>query len=115
MREGCKSSGASEARGSGARERRREGFPTGVSWRGEGGESDRWGPVDREMRERRSAREGVIQKGNVFPVKTRPTRGLDGPTGTISACGDGAAGGLAGPEAERAARLAGPKARKNGF
>jgi hypothetical protein len=28
------------------------------------------------------------------------------------ACGNGAAGGLAGPEAERAARLAGPKARK---
>jgi hypothetical protein len=33
----------------------------------------------------------------------------------ISACGDGAAGGLAGPEAERAARLAGLKARKNDF
>jgi hypothetical protein len=30
----------------------------------------------------------------------------------ISACGDGAAGGLAGPEAERAAGSAGPKARK---
>jgi hypothetical protein len=32
----------------------------------------------------------------------RPTRGLDGPTGMISARGDDAAGGLAGPEAERA-------------
>jgi hypothetical protein len=41
--------------------------------------------------------------------------GLDGPVGTISACGDDAAGGLAGPEAEQAARLAGPKARKNDF
>jgi hypothetical protein len=49
---------------------------------------------------------------NVFPAKTRPTRGLDGPVGTISSCGDGAAGGLAGPEAEQAARLAGPKIRK---
>jgi hypothetical protein len=27
------------------------------------GESNRWGPVDREMRERRPAREGVIRKG----------------------------------------------------
>jgi hypothetical protein len=50
MREGCKSLGASEARGSGVGERRR----------GEGGDSDRWGPVDRETRERRPAREGVI-------------------------------------------------------
>jgi hypothetical protein len=45
-------------------------------------------------------------------VKTRPTRGLDGPTGMILAYGDGAAGGLAGPEAERAVGSAGPKARK---
>jgi hypothetical protein len=48
MREGCKSSGASEARGSGT---------------GEGGESNRWGPVDRETRERRPAQEGVVRKG----------------------------------------------------
>jgi hypothetical protein len=40
---------------------------------------------------------------------------LDGPAGMISAYGDGAAGGLARPEAERAARLARPKARKNDF
>jgi hypothetical protein len=63
MREGCKSSGASEARGSGVGERRRGGFPIGVSRCGEGGESDRWGPVDRETRERRPAREDVIRKG----------------------------------------------------
>jgi hypothetical protein len=49
---------------------------------------------------------------NVFPVKTRPTRGLDGPAEMISACGDGAAGGLAGPEAKRAAGSAEPKIRK---
>jgi hypothetical protein len=55
------------------------------------------------------------KKENVFPAKTRPTRGLDGPTGTVSACRDGTAGGLAGPEAERATRLAGPKARKKEF
>jgi hypothetical protein len=55
------------------------------------------------------------KKENVFPAKTRLTRGLDDPAGTISAYGDGAAGGLAGPEAERAARLAGPKAGKKNF
>jgi hypothetical protein len=42
---------------------RRGGFLTGVGRHGEGGESDRWGPVDKEMRERRPAREGVIRKG----------------------------------------------------
>jgi hypothetical protein len=52
------------------------------------------------------------EKENVFPAKTRPTRGLDGPTGMILACGDSAAGGLAGPEAKRAAGSAGPKIRK---
>jgi hypothetical protein len=55
------------------------------------------------------------KKENVFSAKTRPTRGLDGLVGMVSACGDGMAGGLAGPEAERAARLAGPKARKKNF
>jgi hypothetical protein len=38
-------------------------FPTGVSRCGEGGESERWGPVDIETRERQPAREGVNQKG----------------------------------------------------
>jgi hypothetical protein len=52
------------------------------------------------------------EKENVFPVKTRPMRGLDGPAGTISAYGDGAAGGRPGPEAKRAAGSAGPKIRK---
>jgi hypothetical protein len=43
MREGCKSSGASEAWGSGTGERWRGEFPTRVGRRGEGVESDRWG------------------------------------------------------------------------
>jgi hypothetical protein len=55
MREGCKSSGASEAQGSGARK-----FLARVGRCGEGGDSDRWGPIDRETRETRPAREGVI-------------------------------------------------------
>jgi hypothetical protein len=35
----------------------------GVSWHGGEDTSDRWGPVDRETRERRPAREGVNRKG----------------------------------------------------
>jgi hypothetical protein len=60
-------------------------------------------------------RRARTKKENVFPAKTRPTRGLDGPAGAVSACEDGAASGLARPEAKRAARLAGPKARKKNF
>jgi hypothetical protein len=80
-----------------------------VGRREEGGGSDSWGPVDRETRERRPARMAQTKKENVFPMKTRPTRGLHGPAGTVSACRGGAASGLAGPEAELAARSAGPK------
>jgi hypothetical protein len=51
------------------------------------------------------------KKENVFPVKTRPTRGLDGPAEMVSACGDSAGVGLAGTEAER---LQGWPGRKQG-
>jgi hypothetical protein len=60
MREGRKSAGASEARGSGAGERWRGEISDRGQPAWEGGDSDRWGPVDREMRERRPAREGMI-------------------------------------------------------
>jgi hypothetical protein len=59
--------------------------------------------------------EGVNQKGKPIPVKTRPTHGLGGPAGAVSACGGSEASGLAGPKAEWAARSAGPKVRKNNF
>jgi hypothetical protein len=36
---------------------------------GEGGESDRWGPVDRETRERWPAWEGVIRKGKCISLE----------------------------------------------
>jgi hypothetical protein len=58
--------------------------------------TDIWGPVDRETWERRPARKAQSKREDVFSVKTRPTRGLDGPAGTVSACGGGAASGLAG-------------------
>jgi hypothetical protein len=49
--------------------------------------ADSRGPVDRETRERQPAWKARTKRENVFPVKTRPTRGLGGPDGAISACG----------------------------
>jgi hypothetical protein len=57
----------------------------------------------------------VNQNGKRIPVKTRPTCGLGGPARAVSACGGSEASGLAGPEAEWAARSAGPKIRKKEF
>jgi hypothetical protein len=37
--------------------------------------ADSWGPVDREMRERRPAWNARTKREDVFPAKTRPTRG----------------------------------------
>jgi hypothetical protein len=96
-----------------------------VRWLGSGGGAgelgrlevgdgiDSWGLVDRETWERRPARKGRKKREDVFFAKTRPTRGLDGPARTVSACGGGVASGLAGPDAEWAARSAGPKSRKS--
>jgi hypothetical protein len=51
----------------GAGQRREEAAAQGISDRGRPvrgrGESDRWGLIDRETRERRPTREGVIRKG----------------------------------------------------
>jgi hypothetical protein len=55
MRENCKSSGASKARGSGARE-----IPIGVGRRGGDDEANKWGPCGGDRGRRRPAREGVI-------------------------------------------------------
>jgi hypothetical protein len=107
MREGCKSSGASDARGSGTGK-----FPTRVGQRGEGGGSDRWGPVDRETRERGPAREGVIRKGKRISREDATDARAGWAGRVILACGDGAAGGLAGTEAKRAAGSARPKIKK---
>jgi hypothetical protein len=80
-----------------------------VDRREEGGGSDSWGPIDGETRERRPAQKAQTKKENVFPAKTRPTRGLDGLAGTVSTYRGGAAGGLVEPEAEWTARSAGSK------
>jgi hypothetical protein len=79
----------------------RSGGGTGQLGRLEVGDgTDSWGPVDRETWERRPAGKARTKREDVFPAKTRPMRGLDGPAGTVSACWGGAASGLAGPEAE---------------
>jgi hypothetical protein len=108
--------GHHEVRGRAARGGRRgRKKAAGVSRRDGEDTSDRWGPVDRETRERRPAREDVNRIGKRISREdaTDARAGLAG-RGDFS-LRDGAAGGLAGPEAKRATRLAGPKARENDF
>jgi hypothetical protein len=103
MREGCKSSWASEARGSGAGERRHGEFLTRVGRRGEGGKSDRWGPLggDRGRRRRRRAaqtqsrdgywqlhqgragRDGLSARARWPAVRSEPARARLGRVGRI--------------------------------
>jgi hypothetical protein len=68
----------------------------------------------RDEREAASS-EDVNHKGKRTSVKTRPTRGLGGPAGVVSACGGSEASGLAGPKAEWAATSVRPKVRKKNF
>jgi hypothetical protein len=84
----------------------------GVSQCGGEDTSDKWGPVDRETRERRQAREGVNRKGKRISREDATVARAGWAGRAISACGDGAAGGLPGPEAKWAAGSAGPKIRK---
>jgi hypothetical protein len=84
----------------------------GVSRRGGEDTSDRWGPVDKETRERRPAREGMNQKGKRISCEDVTDAWAGWAGRVISACGDGTAGGLARPEAKWAAGSAGPKIRK---
>jgi hypothetical protein len=84
----------------------------GVGRRGGEDTSDRRGLVDRETTERRPTGEGVNQKGKRISREDATDARAGWAGRAISACGDGAAGGLAGPEAKRAAGSAGPKIRK---
>jgi hypothetical protein len=74
--------------------------------------SNRWGPVDREMRERRLAQEGVNRKGKRISRKDATDTWAGWASWVISACWDGAAGGMAGPEAKQATGSARPKIQK---
>jgi hypothetical protein len=58
------------------------------------------------------AREGVNRRGKLISRKDATDARAGWAGRAISACGDSAAGGLAGPEAKRAAGSAGPKIRK---
>jgi hypothetical protein len=69
---------------------------TEVGRRGGEDTSDRWGLVDRETRERRSAREGVNQKGKRISREDATDARAGWADRAISACGDGAVGGRAG-------------------
>jgi hypothetical protein len=106
---------ASEARSGRRGERRRGGFTAGVGRHGGEDEADKRSPVVRETRGRRPTREGVNRRGKrIFREDATDARaGWAGRA--ISACGDGAAGGRAGPEAKRAAGSARPKIRKKKF
>jgi hypothetical protein len=106
---------ASEARSGRRRERRCGEFTAGVGRHGGEDGADKRGPVVKETRGRRPAREGVNRREKrIYHEDAIDVRaGWAGRA--ISACGDGAAGGLAGPEAKRATGSAGPKNRKRNF
>jgi hypothetical protein len=73
------------------------------------------GPVDRETRERRLARDGVNQKGKHISREDTTDARAGWASWVILACGDGATGVLARPEAKRATGSAGLKIRKKNF
>jgi hypothetical protein len=77
----------------------------GVSRHGGEDTSDRWGQVDRETRERQPAREGVNRKGKLISREDATDARAGWASRAISACGDGAAGGLLGQ------RPSGPRGR----
>jgi hypothetical protein len=106
---------ASEAQSGRRGEQRRRGFMTGVDRHGGEDGADKRGPVVREMRGRRPAREGVNRRGKHISREdaTDAWAGWAGPA--ISAYGDGVVSGPAGPEAKRATGTAGPKIRKKKF
>jgi hypothetical protein len=74
--------------------------------------ADNWGPVVRETWGRRPTWEGVNRRGQRISREDATDARAGWAGRAISACGDGAAGGLAGPEAKQAAGSAGPKIRK---
>jgi hypothetical protein len=68
--------------------------------------------VVRETSERRPAREGVNRRGKRISREDATDTRAGWAGRAILACGDGVAGGLAGPEAKWAVGSAGPKIRK---
>jgi hypothetical protein len=88
--------GHHEVRGRAARGGRRgQKKAARVSWRGGEDTSDRWGSVDREMRERWPAREGVNRKGKRISCEDATDARAGWAGRVISAYEDGAADGQA--------------------
>jgi hypothetical protein len=52
-----------------------------LGWLEVGDGADSWGPVDKETKERRSARKARTKREDIFPAKTRLMRGLVGRPG----------------------------------
>jgi hypothetical protein len=74
--------------------------------------ADSRGPVVRGTRGRWSAWEGVNRRGKRISHEDVTNARAGWASRAISACSDGAASGLAGPEGKRAVGSAGPKIRK---
>jgi hypothetical protein len=86
-----------------------------LRWLEVGDEADSRGPIVKETRGRRPAREGVNRRGKRISREDATDTRAGWAGRAISACGDGVAGGLAVPEAKRAAGSAGPKIKKKKF
>jgi hypothetical protein len=78
MRKGCKSSGASEAWGSGAGEQRRGEISTGVGRRGGDDEADRRGPRGGDRGRRRRRRGAQTRRRDGFWQIRQGRAGRDG-------------------------------------
>jgi hypothetical protein len=76
---------------------------------------DSRGLLDRETREKRPARKARTKRESVLPQRRHRCTGWMGRQGGFHPAGTARPAGLAGPEAEWAARSAGPKARKKNF
>jgi hypothetical protein len=83
---------ASEARSGRRGERWRGGFTTGVGRHGEEHGADKRGPVVRETRRRRPAREGVNRRGKQISHEDATDTRAGWPGRAILAYGDGTAG-----------------------
>jgi hypothetical protein len=93
MREGCKSSGASEARGSGAGERRHGEIPTGVGRRWGDDEADRRGPRGDDRGRRRRRRAAPTRRRDGFWQIRQGRAGRDGSSARAACRRKGGAGG----------------------
>jgi hypothetical protein len=119
MREGCKSSGASEVRGSGAGEQWRGEIPTGVGRRGVDDEADRQGPRGGDRGRRRHRRAAQTRRRDGFWQIRQGRAGRDGSSACVRPTGEkGVAVGLAGLRGRMgrlAAGLIGPKVKEKFF